>query len=109
MQTDLEHWSGEIESGDDTGVPKITIRLYEWAEVGSDMGTAVYWHESGACTYALTLAAIEGGERSVRQVSESPRCIPLGDILFTTTADALVGVWHRSDGTHWFSALLEFE
>jgi curved DNA-binding protein CbpA len=106
---DLEHWSGAVEGVLPTDLPRVTIRLYEDVEVGKPIGAAVYWHEAGTCTYTLELREqVESGMRA-DQISQSSECAPQGEIWFVTGEDDMTVVWHRADGSRWFSSRLRID
>jgi len=81
----------------------------ETIEVGKPIGAAVYWHEAGTCTYTLELREqVESGMRA-DQISQSSECAPQGEIWFVTGEDDMTVVWHRADGSRWFSSRLRIE
>jgi len=106
---DLEHWSGGIDGAPPPDLPRVSIRLYEDVVVGQPMGTAVYWHEAGACSYALQLREQIGDWMRTQQVPEAPECAPLGEIWFLVGETDLTALWHRLDGSEWFSSRLSLD
>lgn len=103
---DLEHWSGAAEGAMPADLPRVTIRLYEDVEAGQPLGAAVYWHETGACTYTLELR--EQAERAMRvgQIAQSPECAAQGELWLVTGETDMTVIWHRADGSRWFSSRL---
>lgn len=105
-RADLEHWSGGVDGAPPPDLPRVSIRLYEDVAVGQPMGTAVYWHEAGACSYALQLLEQIGDWMRTEQVSEASECALLGEIWFLVDETDLTALWHRLDGSQWFSSRL---
>ena len=106
---DLEHWSGGVDGAPPPDLPRVSIRLHEDVVVGQPMGTAVYWHEAGACSYALQLREQIGAWMRTQQVPEAPECAPLGEIWFLVGGTDLTALWHRLDGSEWFSSRLSLD
>lgn len=99
---------GVAETAEDApaDVPRVTVRLYEDAGVGEPVGSVVYWHEEGACTYALQLLERSGPVQKVAQVPEEDSCEPLGEIWITGSETEMTAVWYRADGSYWFQSHL---
>ena len=108
-RTDLEHWSGGVDGAPPPDLPRVSIRLYEDVVVGQPMGKAVYWHEAGACSYALQLREQIGDWMRTEQVREASECDPLGEIWFLVDETDLTALWHRLDGSQWFSSRLSLD
>ena len=106
---DLEHWSGGVDGAPPPDLPRVSIRLYDDVAVGQPMGTAVYWHEVGACSYTLQLHEQIGDWMRTEQVPEAPECAPLGEIWFLVGETDLTALWHRLDGSEWFSSRLSLD
>ena len=106
---DLEHWSGGVDGFAPADLPRVSIRLFEDVEVGQRMGTVVYWHEAGACSYGLQLQEQIGDWVRTEQVPEASECAPLGEIWFFVGETNLTALWHRLDGSQWFSSRLSLE
>lgn len=107
--TDLEHWSGAVDGSPPPDLPRVSIRLFEDVEVGERMGTVVYWHEAGACSYGLQLHEQLGDWIRSEQVPEASECAPLGEIWFFVGETNLTALWHRLDGSQWFSSRLNLD
>lgn len=106
---DLEHWSGAAEGAIPADLPRVTIRLFEDVEVGQPMGAAVYWHEAGTCTYTLELREQADSAMRAEQIPQSSECAPQGELWFVTGETDMTVVWHRADGSQWFSSRLGVE
>jgi hypothetical protein len=102
----LEHWAGSVEGGNASDVPKVTVRLYDAREIGSDMGAVIYWYDQRQCVYSLYLREMDDQDFTVSQIPESPECGSQGEILFRPEGEALLAVWLRPDGSTWFSTRL---
>jgi hypothetical protein len=105
-ESELEYWSGEVVADDGTDLPRVTVRLYEKREIGSHMGSTVYWSDSGTCVYSLELRDISGDTMMIEQVAQDRACSERGRISFTTLGEVMLGQWYHPDGTTWFSARL---
>jgi curved DNA-binding protein CbpA len=108
-KADLEHWSGAVDGSPPPDLPRVSIRLFEDVEVGERMGTVVYWHEAGACSYGLHLHEQIGDWIRTEQVPEASECAPLGEIWFFVGETNLTALWHRLDGSQWFSSRLNLD
>ena len=108
-RTDLEHWSGGVDGVPPPDLPRVSVRLYEDVVVGQPIGTAVYWHEAGACSYALQLREQIGDWMRTEQVREASECALLGEIWFLVDETDLTALWHRLDGSQWFSSRLSLD
>jgi hypothetical protein len=106
---DLERLSGGVAGQLPADIPRVTVRLSEEVEVGAPVGSVVYWYESGACTYALELLERADGLMKTAQVPESSSCDTLGDIWFVDGETAMTVIWHRLDGSQWFSSYLTLD
>ncbi|MCK5484457.1 MAG: hypothetical protein KAJ13_12160, partial [Gemmatimonadetes bacterium] len=102
-------WSGGVDGAAPRDLPRVTIRLYEDVEVGKSIGTAVYWHQAGACTYALELREQVGDWMRTGQMAEASECAPQGEIWFYVGETDLTAIWHRLDGSEWFSSRLSLD
>lgn len=100
----LERLSGDVAGQLPEDLPRVTVRLFEDVEPGEPVGSVVYWYEGGACTYGLELLERADGLMKTAQVSESPSCDPLGEIWFVDGETAMTAIWHRPDGSQWFSS-----
>ncbi len=107
--SDLERWSGGVDGAPPRDLPRVTIRLYEDVDVGKSIGTAVYWHQAGACTYALELREQVGDWMRTEQKAEASECAPQGEIWFHVGETDLTAIWHRLDGSEWFSSRLSLD
>ena len=83
--------------------------MFEDVEVGQRMGTVVYWHRAGACSYGLQLHEQIGDWIRTEQVPEASECAPLGEIWFFIAETDLTALWHRLDGSQWFSSRLSLD
>jgi hypothetical protein len=105
----LEHWSGGVDGAPPPDLPRVSIRLFEDAEEGQRLGTVVYWHAAGACSYGLQLHEQIGDWMRTEHVPEASECAPLGEIWFFVGETDLTALWHRLDGSQWFSSRLRLD
>jgi hypothetical protein len=106
LNPDLDRWSGAVDGAAPRDLPRVTVRLYDDAVAGQAIGTAVYWHPAGACTYSLELQERVGDWLRTEQIEESSGCAPQGEIWFFAGETEMTAIWHRPDGSQWFSSRL---
>lgn len=105
-KSELEHWSGEVVGQVPDDLPRVTIRLFQDVEPGRPIGAAAYWGDTASCSYRLELREQVQDWIRTEQVAETSGCAPQGEVWFLVTETSMTAIWHRLDGSRWFTSRL---